>query len=157
MSTIRRDFKASPQRTGSETWRAICNLIAPKEGASRRELLSVEGIAGQLIASESIKDYPIIVVGTGPRLRIYCLYDDDALEEDNANESTLAANPTEKETWKVSIPALSEDVNWSGTELKEFSSRITVREMAEDFDTDKTASKSESSSLELDTSTFLKL
>jgi hypothetical protein len=154
MSTVRRDFKASPQRTGTETWEAVARLLAPEDGAARRELQSAAGTAGQLIATESVKEFPIIAVGSGPRVHIYCLYDDDALEEDNANEATLAFDATSKD-WKVSIPVLKEDIAWSQTELSKVSSRISVREKSQSFGSED-EKKSASSSLQLDTTAFLK-
>jgi hypothetical protein len=32
-----------------------------------------------LIAAEAMRDSPIVVHGVGPRLRVYCLYDDEAI------------------------------------------------------------------------------
>src|SRR5947209_3256060 len=128
MSTVRRDFRASPHRTGSETWEAIARLLAPKDdGVARAELLSVIGIAGQIISTESVKDFPIISAGSGSRVRIFCLYDEEATEEENANEAPLAFDATSKD-WNVSIPAEAEDVNWSKLELSKLTSRIMVRE-----------------------------
>jgi len=155
MSTIRRDFLSSPHRTGAETWEAIAHLLAPDEkSAARKELLSVSGIAAQIIATESVKDFPIISAGSGDRVRIYCLYNDDAVDPDNANESALAFDATSKE-WKVSIPAEQEDLGWSNTELAKFSDRITVREKNEQF-AEEEKSSTGSSSLTLDLEEFLK-
>jgi hypothetical protein len=131
MSTIRRDFRASPHRTGSETWEAIARLLAPDATSpARKELMSIVGTASQLIATESVKDHPIIASGSGPRVRIYCLYDEDALNADNAKESALAFDATEKD-WKVSIPVEAEDLSWSEAEVKKHSTRISVREKTE--------------------------
>jgi hypothetical protein len=159
MSTIRRDFRASPYRTGSETWEAIACLFAPDgKSAARKELLSVLGVASQLISSESVKSHPIVSSGSGPRVRVYCLYNDDATNPENAKEATLAFNATEKD-WKVSIPAEPEDVNWSTAEIKKLSSRITVREKTEAVEGDDEGSASQQSSsgnMKVDLKEFLK-
>jgi len=131
MSTIRRDFRATPFRSGSEAWDAIAKLLAPDaKSPARKELMSVVGVASQLIATESIKKHPIISSGSGPRVRIYCLYDDDALNVDNAKESALAFDATAGD-WKVSIPVEADDLSWSKAEIKKVSSRISVREKTE--------------------------
>jgi hypothetical protein len=131
MSTVRRDFRASPERTGSETWEAIVALIAPDaKGAARKELSAVHGVAGQLIATEVGKDAAIVVYGSGPRVKIYCLHGDDALTEDEANESSLGFDATSGD-WKVSLPAEREDVAWSKAEMAKHSKRISVREKSE--------------------------
>lgn len=157
MSTVRRDFRASPYRTGSETWEAIARLLAPDDkSAARKELLSVAGIAAQMISTESAKEYPIISAGSGSRVRIYCVYDDDALVEDNANEAVLAFDATSKD-WKVSIPAEAEDVEWSKSELAKLSTRITVREKIAPFgEEDQEEKQVASSAFKVDLGEFLK-
>src|SRR5450432_3760858 len=66
MSTVRRDFRASPHRTGCETWEAIARVLAPTDGsAGRKELLAVSGIAAQIVSTETAKTYPIISAGSG--------------------------------------------------------------------------------------------
>src|SRR5450631_545233 len=159
MSTIRRDFRASPHRTGSETWEAIARLLAPDDkGPARKELMSILGVASQLIATESVKEHPIISSGSGPRVRIYCLYDDDALNADNSKESPLAFDATAKD-WKVSIPVEAEDVNWSKAEIKKFSNRISVREKTEAVEGDDEGEEKQhptSSAMTVDLKEFLK-
>ena len=157
MSTLRRDFRASPHRTGSKTWEAIARLLAPKEdSAARKELLSAVGVAGQLISSESVKDFPIISAGSGDQVRIFCVYNEDATDEDNANEAALAFDATSSTDWKVSIPAEAEDVAWSKTELSKCSKRISVREKSELFDNANEAKEAASSELKVDLGQFLK-
>lgn len=154
MSTVRRDFRASPHRTGSETWEAIAQLLATSQSsAARKELNSVAGIVGQIISSESVKAHPIVSSGSGPRVRIYCLYDEDAQDEDNANEAALSFDATGND-WKVSIPVEEEDLSWSKAALKDLSNRITVREKSEDVGGDE-ENQAKSFSLELDPKAFL--
>ncbi len=134
-TVIRRNVRATPQRTGAETWIFICDLLAKKGTAPRSELESVAGIAEQLLCSESPKSAPIVVYGTGPRVRIYCLYDEDALTDDDANENSLSFDSTDGE-WKMSIPAEEDDVSWANAELKKRSARIVAREKDEPLDED---------------------
>ena len=155
MSTIRRDFLSSPHRTGTETWQKIARLLAPDQNSpARKEILSVTEIAAQIISTESVKDFPIISSGSGDRVRIYCLYNDDATSPDNANEAALAFDATAKE-WRISIPAEEEDLAWSSAEIAKRSNRITVREKNERI-AEEEVSPNASASLTLDLEEFLK-
>jgi hypothetical protein len=155
MSTIRRDFLSSPHRTGTETWEAIAALLAPDaNSAARKEILSVTATAAQIISTESAKDFPIISSGSGDRVRIYCLYNEDATDSDNGKEKALAFDATAK-NWKISIPAEEEDLAWSKAELAKHTNRITVREKNEQLD-DEDQTTNASASLKFDLEEFLK-
>lgn len=125
-TTVARTFNSVPARTAVATWRAIVDLIAPSVGEARTELLSIEGVACSLITDKAMTA-PIIVTGKGPRVRIYCVYDDDAIEGDSANESGLATNPTEGD-WAVSLPCDDADLTWVQSALADRSTRIVARD-----------------------------
>lgn len=133
MSIVARRIRATPERPASGAWQVIVDLIAPKDGPARRELIGVEGIASSLISTESAKDAPMVVRGKGPRVRIYCLYDDEAISGDDANEAALAECPTEGD-WVMSLPADADDVSWVKDALARKSTRVTVREKSETID-----------------------
>lgn len=133
MSTVARRIRATPERPASDAWQVIVDLIAPNDGPSRRELLGVEGIASSLISTESPKDAPMVVQGKGPRVRLYCLYDDEAVSGDEANEAKLTDCPTNGE-WVMSLPADADDVAWVKDALAKKSTRVTVREKSEAVD-----------------------
>jgi hypothetical protein len=133
MSVVARRIRATPERGASDAWQVIVDLIAPKDGAARRELLGVEGIASSIISTESPKDAAMVVRGKGPRVRMYCLYDDEAISGDDANEAALADCPTD-EDWIMSLPADADDVAWVKDALAKKSVRVTVREKSEAFD-----------------------
>ena len=133
MTVVARRIRATPERGASDAWEMIVDLIAPKDGAARRELLSIEGIASSIISTESPKDAAIVVRGKGPRVRMYCLYDDEAISGDDANETALADCPTDG-GWVMSLPADAEDVAWVKDALAKKSVRVTVREKSEPFD-----------------------
>lgn len=133
MSTVARRIRATPERGASDAWQVIVDLIAPDEGEARRELLGIEGIASSIISTESPKDAPMIVRGKGPRVRIYCLYDEEAISGDDANEAALAESPTVGE-WSMSLPADADDVSWVRDALAKKSKRITVRDKSEAVD-----------------------
>lgn len=133
MSTVARRIRATPQRAASDAWQVIVDLIAPKDGPARRELIGVEGIASSLITTESPKDAPMVVRGKGPRVRLYCLYDDEAVSGDDANEGALAECPTDGD-WVMSLPADADDVAWVREALAKKSERVKVRDKSEAFD-----------------------
>lgn len=130
MTVIARKIKATPARPASEAWQVIVNLLAPKASDSRDELLRVEGIASTLIASQAMRDAPIVVYGSGPRVRVYCLYDELAIEGETASEQNLAVIPTEGD-WSMSLPTPTEDLGWVQNSLKKLSSRVKARDAAE--------------------------
>jgi hypothetical protein len=128
MSTVAsRTFASSPQHDASETWVAIvARLTQGKESPARKELLAVAGVAASTIADQAEKDYPIIVTCDGPRTRIYCIYDDDAIEGSDANEDPLGFDPLNGD-WRVSLPCAKDDLAWVQSALKKHSTRITAR------------------------------
>jgi hypothetical protein len=133
MSTVARRIRATPERGASDAWQVIVDLIAPDEGDARRELLGIEGIASSIISTESPKDAPMVVRGKGPRVRTYCLYDEEAISGDDANEAALAECPTDGE-WSMSLPADAADVSWVRDALAKKSTRVTVRDKSEAVD-----------------------
>ena len=130
MSVVARRMRSTPERDSVETWVAIVNLLAPKETDARRELQSVEGIAASVVSSESVRNSPMVMLGKGPRVRIYCLYDDEAVSGDAASENPLAQCPTDDE-WSLSLPVDVEDLAWVSSALAKKSTRITARDKSE--------------------------
>ncbi len=133
MTVVARRIRATPERGASDAWQVIVDLIAPKDGIARSELLSIEGIASSIISTESPKDAAMVVRGKGPRVRMYCLYDDEAISGDDANEAALAECPTDGD-WLMSLPADADDVAWMKDALAKKSKRVTVREKSEAVD-----------------------
>jgi hypothetical protein len=123
-----RTFASTPKRDAAETWAAIVDLLTGgKNGPARNELLAVSGVAASIIADQAPKGAPIVVTCDGPRTRIYCLYDDDAIEGSDANEDALGFDPLEG-NWRVSLPCPKDDLPWVQGALKKHSARITARE-----------------------------
>jgi hypothetical protein len=130
MSTVAsRTFKSTPERDAAQTWTAIVDLLTQsKAGDARTELLAVAGVAVSVIADQALKGAAITVTCDGPRTRIYCLYDDDAVEGSDANEEPLGFDPL-KGDWRVSLPCLADDLAWVQSALKKHSTRITARDL----------------------------
>ena len=145
MTVIARRIVSEPVRLATATWTTIVDLLAPEaDQTARAELLAIKGIACSLIASEAMKDAPIVVYGAGARVRIYCLYGDDALTGENANEDKLVSSPVDGD-WKMSLPASESDLEWVQAALKEKSTRITARDLnteVEEMSEESTNSKS---------------
>lgn len=131
-SVVVRRVASTPSRTAAETWRRIIELVAPQtESAARAELESAAGVACSSISSEATASDPIVVMGSGPRVRMYCIFGEDAVVGEDVNEDALAQTATEGD-WSMSIPCLPEDVNWSNQALAAASSRISARSTGED-------------------------
>lgn len=128
MSTIARRVAASPVRTASEAWRFITELLSKPGSDGRSELVAVTGIACSLLADECFKGAPAVVTGSGPQVRVYCIYDEDAIDGTNVNENALSFDATAGD-WKMSLPCREEDLDWVTASLKKKSSRITARDM----------------------------
>lgn len=130
MSTVsRRTFAATPARDAISTWNAIVDMLAP--GAShpaRQELTAVAGIAASIISDHSPKNHAIVATCDGPRTRVYCLFDDDALDGSDANEAALGYDAL-KGDWALSMPCDADELDWVQRALKKHSVRITAREL----------------------------
>ena len=130
MTVVARTFASIPARSAVDTWSQIVALLAPDAASNaRRELDSIGGVAASLIASEAMTS-AILVTGSGPRVRVYCCYGDEAVEGDVVSESPLAFCATEGD-WHLSLPAPKEDVAWAALTVATKAKRISVRDMAD--------------------------
>ncbi len=154
MSTVvSRTFASVPKRSAASTWEAIVDLLTKgKSGSARNELLAVTGTAASLITDQAPRDAAIVVTCDGPRTRIYCIYDDTALEGD-MNEASLGFDPLQGD-WAVSLPCPADELAWVNGALKSHSSRITARDQAETINVDDTVAKA-AGPLVLDVKGFL--
>jgi hypothetical protein len=131
-TVVSRTFNSTPGRDAMATWIAVVDLLAQgKDSAARKELLAVSGIAASVVADQAPKDHAIVVTCDGPRTRIYCLFDHDAIEGSDANEDPLGFDPL-KGDWHISLPCLSDDLSWVQSALKKHSDRITARALGDD-------------------------
>lgn len=157
MTTVAsRAFRSTPHRDAHDTWLAIIELLTQgRSGLARTELLAAAGVAASIIADQAPRDAAVVVTCDGPRTRIYCLYDDDAIDGSDANEDALGFDPL-KGDWRVSLPCLADDLAWVQDALKKHSTRITARDSAVSISTeDSAAAKAASAELVLDPKGFL--
>jgi hypothetical protein len=156
MTTVAsRIFRSTPHRDAHDTWLAIVALLTRGgNGDARSELLAVGGIAASIIADQALRDAALVVTCDGPRTRIYCLYDDDAIDGSDANEDALGFDPL-KGDWRVSLPCLADDLAWVQAALKKHSSRITARDGAVATTNESTAKAAAPTALVLDPKGFL--
>jgi hypothetical protein len=130
-TVVSRTFRSTPQRDAIQTWLAIVDLLtAGKSGPNRTELLAVQGTAASVIADQAPKDAAIIVTCDGPRTRIYCTYDDNAIDGDGSNENSLGFDALAGD-WRISLPCAAEDLEWVQRALKGSSTRISARVQSE--------------------------
>lgn len=151
----RRTFRSSPQRDSSTTWEAIVDLLTfGKPTAARNELVAVSGIAASVIADQGPRTAPIIVTCDGPRTRIYCLYDEDAIDGSDANENPLGFDPLNGD-WAISLPCPKDDLSWVQPAILKHSVRITARDLEMGLFDDGEAQAEKTNSLILDPKGFL--
>ena len=94
-------------------------LTCGNVGAARTELLAIAGVASSIITDQFPKDVPIVVTCNGPRTRIHCTYDEDAIDGTNANEDALGFDPLVGE-WMLSLPCGEDDLAWVQAALKPY-------------------------------------
>lgn len=158
MTTVAsRVVRSSPHRNTSDTWTFIVDLLTQrKDSDARKELLSIAGIASSVIAERGPEDAAILVTCEGPRTRVYCLYDEAAIEGGDAKEDDLGYEPL-KGQWFISLPCPEEDLEWVQRALMAKSSRITARDMTHKLGEEAEAGKSAASGgLTLNVDKFLK-
>lgn len=156
MTVISRTVRSIPHRSAADTWKLIIDLLAPSSGAARTELEAVSGTVCSLIAEEQMSEYPMVATGSGPRVRLYCLYNDDAVEGDKAAESPLASVATQGD-WKLSLPSPEADLTWVQKALKTKSSRITARKQEESINEEADSSDASAGALNVNMEALKKL
>ena len=156
MTTVaRRTFRSTPARDALATWTAIVDLLTRgTDDSARTELLAVAGIAASVIVDHGPGDAPIVVTCDGPRTRIYCLYDDDAIDGSDANEDPLGFDPL-KGDWSVSLPSPADDLSWVQGAFKVHSDRITARDPNSPVTKDQSRKATDRQTLVLDPKGFL--
>lgn len=130
MTIVARRFAASPARTAGEVWNEIVKLISAEASDARKELYAVSGVISTLIADECPNEVPIVVAGNGPRLRIYCVYGEDAVLEEDCDETPLSWLPTEND-WNMHCPCKTEDLDWVKKQLDRLSRRVFAYDLSD--------------------------
>ena len=155
MTVIARRIISVPERTATQTWEVISRLLAADPAsAGATELSLVAGVASSLITREAMTS-PIVLYGSGPRVRIYCLYNEAAVEADEASETKLPFDATSGD-WALSLPCPEEELSWVQEALAAKTKRISARDMDSPVDDDASAEKSGASEIEMDMEAFFK-
>ena len=142
MSTVARRFLASPVRLTSDTWKRISALICQNNSSASTEFEKVAGLASCILNDGIFADNPVVVKNEGPRLRVYCLYGEDALSGDDKNEDSLTWRPTEKE-WHVFLPCSAEEFDETVKSLKGKSAKFSLYNIEKGIPDDEVSLKSE--------------
>lgn len=124
---IRRDIASIPVRTAKETWRVIRELITGANSVDVNQLDEAASVMESVIADEHAAEVPIVIKGNGPRLVIYCLYNEVAVEEGDKVES-LSWNPTGGD-WGLTAPCEKDDVDWMNGVLDTRAPRIRLHDV----------------------------
>ncbi|MDZ7637868.1 MAG: hypothetical protein U5J83_06400 [Bryobacterales bacterium] len=128
---IVRRVVSTPVRSASDTWTAICALLAPDPTSpARRELNRMSGLACAAISSEALQQDPLELQSQGLTVRIYCLHGEDAIMTPGYDLHEFAWCPTEAE-WRMSIPCEASDLRWLNRELASLSECAIFRPVGE--------------------------
>lgn len=157
MSTVAsRRLVSIPQRDAASTWRAIVDLLTRGQASPERtELLAVSGIAASIITDKAPEKAAIVVTCGGPRTRIYCLYDEDAVDGTDKNEDPLGYSALSGD-WRVSLPCSAADLTWVQRALKAQSARISARDEAETLKADEESDSKGGAVLSVDIERFMR-
>lgn len=124
---IRRDVASIPARSAKETWRVITELVTGAGTVDPGQLDAAASIMESLIADEHPAKVPIVFKGAGPRVVIYCLYNEDAMEA-GLDIDPLKDNATAGD-WRATAPCEAGDTDWMNKTLKDRAPRITVHDV----------------------------
>ena len=127
---IRRDISSIPDRSASETWQRIIDLVTSSGSKDLQQLKAAAGVMGSIITDEHPSTRPILIEGVGPQLRIYCSYGMDAIEQGSKVDS-LNWNPTDGD-WTMHVPCDAENIDWVKKSLAGTSPRIKVFDVDEE-------------------------
>lgn len=127
---IRRDISSIPERSASETWDRIVDLVIGNGSTDVHQLKAAAGVMGSIITDEHPAVRPILLEGVGPQLRIYCEYGMDAIET-GSKVDALNWNPTDGD-WTMHVPCDSENIDWVRKSLAASSPRIKVFDVTEE-------------------------
>ena len=133
MTVVARRVAATPARSASEAWSIVVNLIAPAGSSARAELEGIAGVASCIIAEEAMNSDACVVYGVGPRLRVYCVYNDAAIAGEGTHEAPLTFCPTDGD-WRMSLPCPADDLDWVQKALAERTTRVVARKAGTDIE-----------------------
>lgn len=132
---IRRDVASIPARSAKDTWRVVTDLVTGADTVDRDQLDAAASIMESLIADEHLAKAPIVFKGAGPRVVIYCLYNEDAMEA-GLDVEPLKDNPTAGD-WRATAPCEAEDADWMNNILKNRAPRVAVHDIDQPPDEEK--------------------
>jgi hypothetical protein len=135
VSVVVRTVAASPVRTASQAWHAIVALLCEPGSAAAQELLELTGLGAMLIADQVLDGAPVVVLRpTGPRVRVYTVTGDQALDAHAEERPLLSAACTGTE-WELSVPCPADEFDLAGRATS-VSPHVSVRDAADGISVD---------------------
>jgi len=158
MSVVAKRIVSRPVRTSKETWDIITKIVCKDDKKAAAEFDHVSGIASAIISEEYPAKFPIVVKGNGPRVRVYCLYDEDAIVGEEAREEELNW-PLTSENWVAYLPCSKNDIDWMSKNLADLSKNFKVydKEIGLALDEQKSDVQENCKDLKIDEEAFKKL
>lgn len=141
LSVSVRKVVACPERTASEVWDFITEMLCHSSQEAAQQFKDVKGGVSSVISDEILENSAIVIKGTGPIVRIYCLYGDDAISGEDKKEEPINWELF-KDGWKVYIPCIEEEIDSLKKYLEKKSNRFEVYNKNEKLSFNETKSSS---------------
>lgn len=135
MTIIARRVSALPARSAMETWATVTEIVCSEDDQVAGEFSKVGGVMASLIGDKTPEDHPIIVKGTGPRIRAYCVYGEEAIISEGDDENSVAHDPFQ-DSWGVYVPVSEEDLEWASDALSDRSQHFIAYSTEEGAEVD---------------------
>lgn len=103
-----------------ETWEFITDLLLTHTSSDdpRAEFERIAGVMATVVNMEILREHAMVLMGDGPRVKVYCLYDEEAITGDKARENGISHNPFASGDWTLSVPVPEQDKEWVERALK---------------------------------------
>ncbi len=133
-----RRFAARPVRTSIEAWAAVRDALCQDNNPAAAEFDRIQGVAASVISSNLPATHPFVFIGEGPRVRVYMVYNNQALNGGDLDESPLVSNPFES-SWTGWVPASPDEIDRVQTHLRRLSDRFVAYDVDHDLPEPKAA------------------
>ena len=130
MSIFSRRVAARPERTASEAWGVAAEVLFGSDADAREACERLSGIVAMTIAEQVPESHAITLIGTGPRIRLYFEYGDEAISGDDVDERPVDLD-TEDRDWTLWLPCGTDDYEWMHSQTEKESAPIMAYDIEE--------------------------
>lgn len=121
MSVHARRVESTPNRSTSETWTHIVDMLDSSNEGAIQELKGITGVVSSIISDRVPENHPFTFVGNGPRVRVYCIFDN----KNDGTESPIKHDVLDGD-WILYLPCKEADKDWITKKLRNDAPNINV-------------------------------